>query len=144
MNPYLKGIKIEKFPKKRLKTIPELTPGDLEVEKCYNMNLYNEVVDKIIEDQNKIMNQIICGSFKDYLGCKSGEDMYIIITSAGHLHKYNQIVDLVNEHLKTAMMGFGPDGIVPQISKLSEPLKESDELKHKMMRAWEDAYGKDN
>lgn len=145
MNPYLKNLKIEKFPKKKLESpgIP-LTPENFEVEKCYNMNLYNDIVDKIIEDQNKIMNQIICGSFKDYLGCKSGEDMYIILTSVGYLHKYNQIVDLVNEHLKTAMMGFGPDGIVPQISKLSEPLKESDELKHKMINAWEDVYGKDD
>ena len=153
MNPYLKDMKIEKFPKDKSSSSKkfsenmarEFTVEDfIEAMKNNPMNLYDKIVYGIIDEQTKIMDKIICDSFKDYLGCKSGEDMYIIITSAGHLHKYNQIVDLFNEHLKTAMMGFGPDGIVPQISKLSEPLKESDELKHKMMRAWEDAYGKDN
>ena len=144
MNPYLKNLKIEKFPKKKLGTIPELTPGDFEVEKCYNMNLYNDLVDKIMEDQTKIMNKIICDSFKEYLGCKSGEDMYIILTSVGHFFKYNSIVKLINEHLKSAMMGFGPDGLVPQVGELSGPIKESDELKHKLIKAWEDTYGTDD
>lgn len=121
-----------------------LTPKDFEVEKCYNMSLYNGIVDEIIEEQTKIMNQVICESFHDWLGCKSGENMYIILTSAGYLHDYNHIVDSVNEKLKISMMGLGPSCVVPQIRKLSKPLKESDELKHKLVKAWEDTYGTDD
>lgn len=145
MNPHLKNLKIEKFPKKKLESPGILlTPENFEVEKCYNMNLYNEIVDEIIDEQTKIMNKIICDSFKDYLGCKSGEDMYIILTSVGHFFKYNSIVKLINEHLESAMMRFGPDGHVPQVGELSEPRKESDELKHKLIKVWEDTYGTDD
>ena len=143
INKYLKDIKTEKFPKvdassskKFAENIGrEFTVKDFqEAEKnLSNMSLYNEIVDKIVEEQIMIMNQVICGSFKDYLGCKSGNDIYIILTSVGYLHKYNQIVDSINEKLKISMMGFGPDGLVPQIRKLSEPLKESDELRHKLI-----------
>ena len=151
INKYLKDIKVEEFPKVDASSSKkfaenmgkEFTVNDFqEAEKnLSNMSLYNEIVDKIVEEQIKIMNQVICGSFKDCLGCKSGEDVYIILTSVSYLHKYNQIVDSINEQLKSSMMGFGPDCLVPQIRKLSEPLKESDELKHKLIKTWEEVYG---
>lgn len=153
MNPYLKDMKIEKFPKDKSSSSKkfsenmarEFTVEDfIEAMKNNPMNLYDKIVYGIIDEQTKIMDKIICDSFKDYLGCKSGEDMYIILTSVDHFFKYNSIVKLINEHLKSTMMGFGPDGLVPQVSELSEPIKESDELKDKLINVWRDTYGKDN
>lgn len=153
MNPYLKGIKIEKFPKvdaSASKKFAENMAREFTVEdfteamKNNPMNLYDKIVYGIIDEQTKIMDKIICDSFKDYLGCKSGEDMYIILTSVDHFFKYNSMVKLINEHLKSNMLGFGPEGLVPQVSELSEPIKESDELKDKLINVWRDTYGIDD
>lgn len=154
MNPHLKNLKIEKFLKDRCsssKKFSENIGREFTVEDFkeamkidYHMNLFNKIVDGIVDEQTKIMDKIICDAFKDYLGCKSGEDMYIILTSIGHFFKYNSIVKLINEHLEATMMGFGPDRLVPQVGELSEPLKESDELKDKLINAWRTTYGTDD
>lgn len=144
MNPYLEDVKIDNrtaIPSTKLNLFHTFNPKEFEFnEYYYTSRTYQDLAEKIAKEENKIVDKVIYNAFRDYLECRSGEDIYNILTS-NNFYKYNEIVDIINNQLNIVMKN---RYFCRPFGKLSIPIKESEELKHQFIRLWEDIYGKDD
>lgn len=139
---YCKDIKIKSFDEKR-KKYPYVGDRDFNVEDFEHVNnatnnMFQKVIDDYFNECMRVMNTVICDCFRDYLGCKSGEDMCNIISSVQFV-KYNEIVDLINERLRDAFSGSGGD-LVPQLGGQKEPIPLTEEARKLIIDMWNEVY----
>ena len=137
LNKYCKDLKIKSF-KTELKPIDFGTKDFLGKEFEDASDVFNKAIDDYFDECTRVMNTVICDCFRDYLGCKSGEDMCNIISSVEFV-KYNEIVDLINEHLRDAFSGSGTD-LVPQLGGQKEPIPLTEESRKLIIDMWNEMY----
>lgn len=103
-------------------------------------HLFSKAIDDYIEECVKVTSTIICDCFKDYLGCKSGEELCDILSTVQFI-KYNEIVDLINENLKYAFSTSYQ--FAPQLSGITQPIELDDNSRKLIVDMWNDVYPKE-
>ena len=133
----VKGVKVKHF-KIDHKPIPEFSVSDFEeASKCLENNLYMKMAQDICDFEIKTYNKCILEAFERYLGCKSGEDVYNILTNPTTFFRYNAYVEYINERIKWYFEGYGLYYHV-EVGQLKEPVPKSDELLETFKNAWEE------
>ena len=139
MNTYLTDLKVDRVPKEiediKLREF-KFSEEYFDYAKSCMDSFYQEMADAFIKDQADVVSKVICECFAYYLECKSGHDMYVILTTIQFV-KYNYIVEFINERLKYSLCPFGDMFEVFQVGALSKPLEPSEELENKLVIEWE-------
>lgn len=138
MNEFVKDLKISKF-EGRNEKIPKLTPEDFKLteETIKAMKPFNYLFEQLSNEAVRLTDKAFFDCMQDYLGCKSADDIYNILTTASFV-RFNEIVPLINDRVKEYIgyysIGYG---------EMKEPMKQSEELLMKFRNEWEDIYGTD-
>ena len=140
MLEYLKGLEIKKHFDTPDPTIPEFSEEDFK-EAMDTPNLYKDMVNTIVELESKMTDQAIFDCCQDYLGCKSADDIYNLMTTDAYT-RFNEIVKLINERIKAYVGSLGPwfASSVLQIRAMTKPLVKSDEMLKLYRERWDILY----
>lgn len=140
MLEYLKGLEIKKHFDTPDPTIPEFSEEDFK-EAMDTPNLYKDMVNTIVELESKMTDQAIFDCCQDYLGCKSADDIYNLMTTDAFT-RFNEIVKLINERIKAYVGSLGPwfASSVIQIRAMQKPLEKSDEMLKLYQERWDALY----
>lgn len=141
MLEYLKGLEIKKHFDTPDPTIPEFTEEDFKEAMSNTPNLYRDMVNTIVELESKMTDQAIFDCCQDYLGCKSADDVYNLMTTDEFVH-FNEIVTLINERIKAYVGSLGPwfASSVIQIREMQKQLEKSDEMLKLYRERWNVLY----
>lgn len=144
MLEYLKGLEIKKHFDTPDPTIPEFTEEDFKEAMSNTPNLYMDTVNTIVELESKMTDQAIFDCCQDYLGCKSADDVYNLMTTEEFVH-FNEIVVLINERIKAYIRSLGPwfASSVIQIRTMQKPLVKSEEMLKLYQERWDALYNTD-
>lgn len=140
MLEYLKGLEIKKHFDTPDPTIPEFSEEDFK-EAMDTPNLYNDMVNTIVELESKMTDQAIFDCCQEYLGCKSADDIYNLMTTDAFT-RFNEIVKLINERIKAYVGSLGPwfASSVIQIRAMQKPLVKSEEMLKLYRERWDVLY----
>lgn len=146
MLEYLKGLEIKKHFDTPDPTIPEFSEEDFKeaMEAMDTPNLYKDMVNTIVELESKMTDQAIFDCCQEYLGCKSADDIYNLMTTDAFT-RFNEIVKLINERIKAYVGSLGPvfASSVIQIREMQKPLVKSDEMLKLYRERWDVLYNEE-
>lgn len=165
MNEYLKDIKINSFTSECSK-IQKITVKDFKVAKeafeasNHFYDMLHEFESQMIETSNAAVHEVdtwILDIFKMLYGCKSVDDVYLMMTHWQYLREFKRAIELVNERLDyidnsqsewerngNTITYYPLHGYRLSIPK--EPIKPSEELYWSLKSLWEKSISvrKDN
>ena len=135
MNEFVKDLKISKFEGRNDK-IPELTPEDFELTNATieAMKPYNDLIKQLSDELIRLTEKAFFDCMQDYLGCKSADDIYNILTTASFV-RFNEIVPLINDRIKEYIGYYGSG-----YGEMKEPMKKSEEFLEKLKSRWNEIY----
>ena len=142
IHPLLKDIKIEHF-QIDAKNIPEFSESDFRAAmESMEHNLYMDMVNEISSIEINILNMSILDAFKTYLNCKSGEDVYNILTNPTMFFRINPYIEYINARIKYLLdVAFGAGVTTPfELREFKEPIPKSEETLEKFKITWEEVY----
>lgn len=109
-------------------------------------SLYTDIINQFVDEKLTKLDRIVFDCFRQHLGCKKADDVFVIITSPVMFHHYNDIVPYINE---TIAREIGPLGSLSgeryiKLNEITEPLKGSREMLEILRTRWEEIYSENH
>ena len=117
----------------------------IEAAKNFN-NLYTDIINQFVNKKAAEVDKIVFDSFRQHLGCKKADDVFVIMTSPIMFHHYNDILPYINEKLAQEIGPLGsPSGArYIKLNEMTEPLNGSREMLETLRTRWEEIYSENH
>lgn len=105
-------------------------------------SLYTDVVNQFVGEKTKDVDRIVFDCCQEHLGCKTADDVFVMVTSPVMFHRYNDILPYINEKITQEVGSFGsPSGeCCIKLGELTKPAKKSCEILETLRARWEEVY----
>lgn len=139
-NEFLKGLKVDRscIDKDRIEKMHkafDCTSDDFK-KACTDFSaIVDPIIDQLTDHNLKMTDRALFDCMQEYLGCKSSDDVYYILTSAS-FHRFNEIVKLINDRIAQYTGVELASGVGP----LMHPIAKSTETRMKLKARWEEIY----
>lgn len=117
------------------------------IEALKNFNSpYTDIINQFVDEKVTEVDKIIFDCFRQHLGCKKADDVFVIVTSPVMFYHYNDILPYINEKLALEIGPLGsPSGArCIEFYKMTEPLQGSREMLETLRTRWEEIYSENH
>jgi hypothetical protein len=109
-------------------------------------SLYTDIVKQFVDEKLTKLDRIVFDCFRQHLGCKKADDVFVIITSPVMFHHYNDIVPYINETIAREIGPLGSSSGLRfiEFDTMTEPKKGSREMLETLRTRWEEIYNENH